>query len=134
MTKSSVLLVGENIWLLRALCSLIESDQGFTVAGSCSFSEAEAMCQEIMPDMVLFLPGISFGSYQASFVRVREILPHSKLIMISPVDPALYAALIDTTPLNGFISPRSLGTDLFISLRALTERQSNTDALDEKRS
>lgn len=122
MQKYSVLLVGENTWLIRALWLLIESDPILMVSGACAVSHIMAVSKQLAPDIVLFLPEISLVHTQSVFVELHKLLPQLILILITPVDAGLYEANSVRIPVDGFVFQGSLNTDLLPKIRTLASQ------------
>lgn len=119
MQKHSILLVGENTWLIRALRLLIESDPILRVSGDCTISNVLVVSKQIAPDIILFLPEISLIDTQHVFVELHKLLPSLILILITPVDAELYEAISARIPVDGFVTQGSLNADLLPKIRTL---------------
>lgn len=122
MRKHSILLVGENTWLIRALRLLIESDSVLAVTGACAVSSLIAVSNQIAPDIILFLPEISLMDTQSMFFELHKLLPQTILIVITPIDTGFYEALSRKIPVDGFVYQGSLIADLLPKIRTFVNK------------
>lgn len=127
MGKQSILLVGENVWLLRAIHLLVESEAEFSVVGTCSVRNVIMIAGQTFPDIALFLPEISFVGSKETFSGLHRLLPHTLLIVITPDDTEPYETLISETNVDGFIFQNQLNTDLLPKMRHLSKKVLGTE-------
>lgn len=120
MHKSTVLLVGENRWLIRMMYVLITSDDEYTVSGDCTIRDVIIRSQEVTPDVVVYLSDISFIQSQEIFDHLDFLMPHVMQIVITPIDAALYEMGVYHTTIDGFVSQHKLDTDLLPKIRTLS--------------
>lgn len=111
MKRYSILLVGNNHWLLKALHLLLETEPEFCVKAICDLENTITLSQRIRPDMILFLPAISFISCQQILSKLHTILPRAFLMFITPVEAALYEGSGSDEQYQ-FISQNQLAADL----------------------
>ena len=127
MQSFSVLLVGENKWLLKALRALVESDPMFMVTGTCSLQDVLAKSEQLLPDMLVFLPEVSFMSCQEVLSTLRSEYFQPCLLLITPVDAALYESIIPSADAYQFISQSQINTDLLPRIRQYVSECQDTE-------
>lgn len=117
MQSFSVLLVGGNKWLLKALRALVESVPMFMVSGTCSLQDVFAKSEQLLPDILGFLPEVSFMSYKEVLSTLRSEYFQPCLLLITPVDTALYESIVPSPDAYQFISLSQINTDLLPRIR-----------------
>lgn len=132
MRKYSLLLVGENKWLLRAIQQLIESDLTLEVCGTCIARDVMAVSKQLVPDVVLFFPEISLISSQPVFFNLQGQLPRTILIFITPVEAALYDVISSRLSVDGFVTQGRLNTDLLPKIRTLLNPLKDTESHEQR--
>jgi CMP-N-acetylneuraminic acid synthetase len=126
MNKHSVLLVGDNHWLTRALQLLLESHEEFAVVGVCPLHRVYEMTARTAADFVLFLPEISFASVQDTLLQLHASAPLARLVLITPAEAALYKGFTPAQHTYSLISHSEISTHLVPLLRQLGSRAKDT--------
>ncbi|MBW4438464.1 MAG: hypothetical protein KME04_15090 [Pleurocapsa minor GSE-CHR-MK-17-07R] len=119
MQKHTVLLVGENAWLIRALYLLIAGDPNLQVVGSCTVQEVVQTTARLSPQIIVFLPEISLISSEVTFLDLRRLFPDLYMLLITPVDAIFYETITIGKRVDEFITQSKLNTDLLPRIHML---------------
>jgi DNA-binding NarL/FixJ family response regulator len=115
-----VLVVEDNVFVRRGICSLLSGDSTLdVVCETADGNEAIAKAQELMPDVVLLdirLHGIS-GIEAAR--KIRRVSPESRIIFLSQFDSIQIAREAMQTGAHGYIVKSDAGQDLLRGIHAV---------------
>jgi two-component system NarL family response regulator len=115
-----VLVVEDNAFVRRGICSLLAGDSALdVVCETADGHEAIAKAEELLPDVVLLdirLHGIS-GIEAAR--QIRLVAPESRIIFLSQFDSIQIAREAMQTGAHGYIVKSDAGQDLLRGIQAV---------------
>jgi DNA-binding NarL/FixJ family response regulator len=115
-----VLVVEDNAFVRRSICSLLSGDSALeVVCETADGDEAIAKAEELLPDVVLLdirLHGIS-GIEAAR--QIRRVAPESRIIFLSQFDSIQIAREAMQTGAHGYIVKSDAGQDLLRGIHAV---------------
>lgn len=86
----SILLAGNNSWLLKSVKDLIQTTPGLRLLGECNLSEVIDQARQTMPEVIVILAGISLLTYREIFLTLQMSHPNTKLIVTTPLETSYY--------------------------------------------
>lgn len=116
METRSVLLVGENHWLLRAIRLMLDGAPRIVVTDACPNADVVTMAQRLCPDVIVFLPEVSLANCRETIQSLQAVLPSLDYVAIVADHALLYASQSASANRCVFISQAQLSSDLIPAL------------------
>ncbi|WP_282941197.1 response regulator transcription factor [Paenibacillus sp. RC67] len=119
-----VLITDDHPLARKAVCALLEGEQGFEIVGEADSGErAVMMCHDLVPDLVLMdiqMPGMS--GLEATR-RIKQYNPHIKIVMLTVSDDVadLFTAIQNGA--QGYLLKNMDPDDWIVYLRGLLDDQ-----------
>lgn len=121
MKKQLILIVGDNKWLIKAVSLLVETEPSFSVIGVCTIQDSLTVARHIRPDVVLFLPGIDFESYQRALQQLHSTMPNVAAIVITVDETLPYEERYKAMNRYRFLSQVNLNAGLLPQMQEIAE-------------
>lgn len=107
MTPLRVAIADDVAMTRRFLRVVIESCRGYNVVGMAGDGRyAVRMAERLQPDVVLLDMLMPRASGTSVLSGIRQVLAHTKIVIVSGVDPALEPSLLEAGA-NGFLSKQA---------------------------
>ena len=113
MSVARLLLIDDNISLLRILCRFLKQHSDLTVVDTAqSSSEALAKAHRVKPDVILLDLAIKDVSGLDMLPRLRADLPGAHIVVLTLQDAAAYRQAALGLGADAFVSKAALSTEL----------------------
>jgi DNA-binding NarL/FixJ family response regulator len=121
-TPLRVVIADDVAMIRRFLEVVLESCPDYNVVGMAGDGpQAVRMAERLQPDVVL-LDLLMPRAYETSVLSdIRRVVPHAKVVIVSSIDPALEASLIEAGAI-GFLSKQTVPFEFLNRLKGLLDR------------
>ena len=121
-TPLRVVIADDVAMIRRFLEVVLESCLDYNVVGMAGDGpQAVRMAERLQPDVVL-LDLLMPRAYETSVLsEIRRVVPHARVVIVSSIDPALEASLIEAGAI-GFLSKQTVPLEFLNRLKKLLDR------------
>jgi DNA-binding NarL/FixJ family response regulator len=122
ITPLRVVIADDVPMIRRFLEVVLESCPDYNVVGMAGDGpQAVRMAERLRPDVVL-LDLLMPRAYETSVLsEIRRVVPHAKVVVVSSIDPALEASLIEAGAI-GFLSKQTVPSEFLDRLKNVLDR------------
>jgi DNA-binding NarL/FixJ family response regulator len=121
-----ILIADDHHLVRRGVGDLLSKEAGWEICGEATDgAQALQKACELHPDLVLLDISMPDGSGLEAARRIRQEIPHVKILMMSHHDPTQFVQSAIASGADGCIDKARLALDLVATIKSLQPRNSN---------
>jgi DNA-binding NarL/FixJ family response regulator len=121
-----ILIADDHHLVRRGVGDLLSKEAGWEICGEATDgAQAFQKACELNPDLVLLDISMPDGSGFEAARRIRQEIPHVKILMMSHHDPTQFVQSAIASGADGCIDKARLAPDLVATIKSLQPRNSN---------